>query len=117
MTNKLTEITGFFDPRRDFDRTATNPSEKESLRKFANGKLNSRVNEIDLGLAVIKGFYRGAPIGLLLGAFYDAATGHPGSATALGAFGGILLDSGQILIRYSMRESAREKAAPQNDQI
>ncbi|MCE7887855.1 MAG: hypothetical protein DYH13_10195 [Alphaproteobacteria bacterium PRO2] len=119
MTNKFDEITGFLDPRRDFDRACIEPSEKEFLRKFANGKFEARVNEADLGLAVMRGFYRGGSVGLLLGSFYDAASGHPGSASALGAVLGIVLDSGQILVRHTMREPAREKAAinSQNDQI
>lgn len=119
MTNKFIEIIRFFDPRHDFDHAAIDPAEQEFLKKFGNGQMEAAQHDVHLGRTVMKGLYRGGPLGLLLGAFYDAATGHPGSATTLGACTGMLLDSGQILIRETMRQRAREKAeaAPENNQI
>jgi hypothetical protein len=104
MADTIGKIFRYLNPRHDFDRVCINPSEKEFLRKLSNGKFDARVNEPDLGLAVIKGFCRGGPLGLLMGTFYDAASGHPGSGTALGALLGMMLDSGQILVRDALHQ-------------
>lgn len=99
MTTLLDKIKRHLDPRHDFDNIGRYPELDDSgVKNFLKSAKNAFVYTLHASGIVTKASVRGLYGGLLLGAFYDAATGD-GQGKMIGAVVGSTLDGGQAFIR------------------